>query len=102
MCVLQGSFPPLLVNKFVNDVPLTVDAVRKVVLAKAAAVQKVVNRRMTDAMSEAVLCTPVIDMDFRVYPCLALRIRAGLGPYSCGTLCEKIFHCTVHAKHLLC
>ena len=40
MCVVQGSFPPLLVNKFVNDVPLTVDAVRKVVLAKAAAAQK--------------------------------------------------------------
>ena len=39
-CVLQGSFPPLLVNQFVNDVPLTVDAVRKAVLAKARVAHK--------------------------------------------------------------
>lgn len=36
----QGTFPPVLVNKFVNDVPLTVDDVRKVVMAKVAKAAK--------------------------------------------------------------
>lgn len=40
MAALQGTFPPVLVNQYSTDVPLTVNDVRKVVTAKLKAQAK--------------------------------------------------------------